>query len=56
VKGDGISNGMIGYVVDPDGGRDYEVTITNFSKELEEIAKQDLGAGAELNPQIIRIP
>jgi hypothetical protein len=56
VKGDGTSDGTTGYIVDPDGGRVYEVTITDFSKELEEIAKQDLGAGAELQPQVIRFP
>lgn len=56
VRGDGTSNGTTAYVVDPDGSRSYQVTVTDFSKELEEIAKQDLGAGADLNPQVIRYP
>lgn len=56
VLGDGTSSGSDAHVVDPDGGRTYQVSVTDFSKELEEIAIQDLGAGAELNPQVIRHP
>lgn len=54
VTGDGTFDGTTAWIVDPDGGRDYQESATNFAKELEEIAKQDLGHGSELNPQVIR--
>lgn len=54
--GDGSLDGTTALVVDPDGGRDYTETLTEFAKELEEIAKLDLGPGGDLNPQIIHFP
>lgn len=56
LSGDGTFGGTTARIVDPDGGRDYQSSIGNFAIELEEIAKQDLGAGEELKPQIIRFP
>lgn len=56
LNGDGTAAGTIASVVDPDGGVSYGTTVEQFSKELEEIAKQDLGAGADLNPQVIHFP
>lgn len=43
-------------IIDPDGGRSYGVSVSQFARELEEIARQDLGAGRELRPQIIHYP
>lgn len=40
-------------LIDPDGGRIYRETISRFGQEFEEIARQDLGAGHELRPQVI---
>lgn len=56
VLGDGTSDGTTAFIIDPDGARDYTETITQFAMELEQIAKDDLGAGAELDPQIIHYP
>lgn len=56
VTGDGTFGGTTARIVDPDGGRDYQKSVAAFATELEEIARQDLGAGAELRPQVIRIP
>ncbi|MFC5461920.1 papain-like cysteine protease family protein [Massilia niabensis] len=43
-------------IIDPDGGRSYGASVSHFALELEEIARQDLGAGQELRPQIIHYP
>ena len=56
VTGDGTFGGTTARVVDPDGGRDYQEPVADFATELEEIARQDLGMGAELKPQVIRFP
>lgn len=56
VTGDGTFGGTTAWIVDPDGGRDYQKSIADFATELEEIAKQDLGVGAELKPQVLRFP
>lgn len=56
VTGDGTFDGTTAVIVDPDGGRDYQESVADFARELEEIAKQDLGGGAEINPQVIHFP
>jgi hypothetical protein len=56
ISGDGSANGSNLSVIDPDGGRVYTIKVYDFAAELEAIARDDLGAGAELNPQIIRFP
>lgn len=43
-------------IIDPDGGRSYGEAVSQFARELEEIARQDLGEGHELRPQIIHYP
>ena len=43
-------------IIDPDGGQTYGKSVSQFARELEEIARQDLGAGQELRPQIIHYP
>jgi len=43
-------------VIDPDGGQSYGKSVSQFAHELEEIARQDLGAGQELRPQILHYP
>jgi hypothetical protein len=54
ISGDGTFDGSTAWVVDPDGGRDYQETVTQFASELEQIAIEELGAGNELYPQVIR--
>ncbi len=56
LTGDGTFSGTTARIVDPDGGNDYQKSVADFALELEEIAKQDLGAGEELKPQVIRFP
>ena len=56
MTGDGTFDGTTALIVDPDGGRDYTESVADFALEIEEIAKQDLGSGAELNPQVIHFP
>lgn len=55
VTGDGTSAGSTAWVLDPDGGKDYQSTMPKFSMELEQIAKEEIGAGQDLYPQIIRL-
>ena len=54
--GDGTFDGTTATLVDPDGGREYQQTVTELAKELEEIAREDLADGSDLNPQVIRLP
>jgi hypothetical protein len=56
ISGDGTEDGSRLAVIDPAGGRTYEVTVSRFAREMETIAQQDLGQGRELTPQIIRYP
>jgi hypothetical protein len=56
VTGDGTATGSTAWVLDPDGGRDYQITVAKFSMELEQIAKEEIGAGHDLYPRIIRLP
>lgn len=56
ISGDGTGDGSTAWVLDPDGGRDYQETVTQFAAELEQIAREEIGMGNELYPQIIRFP
>jgi hypothetical protein len=54
--GDGTFDGTIALIIDPDGARPYQESLTDFASELENIAKVDLSAGSDLNPQVIHFP
>jgi hypothetical protein len=54
--GDGTFDGTSAFVLDPDGGRNYQESLTDFASELENIARQDLPSGGDLNPQLIHFP
>lgn len=54
--GDGSFAGSTAWVLDPDGGRDYQITMAQFAEELEAIAREDLQNGIALRPQVIRFP
>lgn len=56
LSGDGTFDGTIAQIVNSDGGIDYQKSVADFAMELEEIAKQDIGTGGELKPQVIRFP
>ena len=49
----GSNDGTMLQIVDPDGDREYLESVTDFAKEMETVARQDLGAGNDLTPQII---
>ncbi len=52
ISGDGTGDGTILSILDPDGGRDYTETVTQFAAELEEIANLDFH-DPSLQPQVI---
>ncbi len=54
VTGDGTFAGSTAWVLDPGTGKMAQPPVKQFATELEEIAKEELGAGNELFPQIIR--
>jgi hypothetical protein len=56
LEGDGSPDGTMASVVDPDGGKSYQETVTDFATELENIARLDLSEGSDLNPQVIHFP
>lgn len=56
IVGDGTFDGSTAWVLDPDGGRDYQESMTKFAMELETIAREEIGLGNALYPQIIRFP
>lgn len=56
ITGDGTSDGSTAWVLDPDKGKDFQVNVTQFAKQLEEIAKEEISAGNQLFPQVIRFP
>lgn len=53
IHGDGTEGGSKLDIVDPDGGRSYSSTVAQFAIEMETIARQDLGAGRNLSPQVL---
>lgn len=54
--GDGTFDGTQATIVDPSGGREYQISLAELGAELEQIAKDDLAEGSNLNPQVIRLP
>ena len=51
--GDGSFDNTTAFVIDPDGGKSYQESLTQFATELENIARLDLPNGSDLNPQVI---
>lgn len=54
--GDGSPDATFLKIVDPAGGTEYSESITTFTKKFEDIARQDLGDGADLRPQVVHFP
>lgn len=54
VVGDGTFDNTKAYILDPADGKDYQSTMTQFAKELEVIARQEIDAGQDLYTQVIR--
>jgi hypothetical protein len=53
IKGDGTPNGTQFTIVDPADGKVHTETVTQFVKKFEQVAKDDMGVGAELRPQVV---
>lgn len=53
IKGDGTASGTVFSIVDPATGLAGTETIAVFSSKFEQMARDDLGAGAEIRPQVV---
>lgn len=53
VVGDGTFDNTKATILDPDGGKDYQSSMTLFARELENIARQEIDAGQDLYTQVI---
>lgn len=56
ITGDGTFDGSTAWVLDPDRGRDYQITVKEFATQMEKIARDELDAGGVLFPQVIHLP
>jgi hypothetical protein len=56
IFGDGTFDGTSLTIADPADGRIHTETVTVFAKKFEEVARQDLGSGGELRPQVVHYP
>lgn len=53
IKGDGSAAGTIFAIVDPADGESHSESVATFVKKFEDVARQDLGHGGELRPQVV---
>lgn len=53
VTGDGSFDHTQAWILDPDNGRDYQSSMTEFATELESIARDEVAAGRPLFTQAI---
>jgi hypothetical protein len=53
IAGDGTPDATFLTFIDPATGLETGESITVFTKKFEEIAVKDLGAGADLRPQVV---
>lgn len=53
VTGDGSFNKTQAWILDPDNGREYQSSMTEFATELENIARDEVAAGRPLFTQAI---
>lgn len=53
ITGDGSYDNTQAWVIDPDGGRAYQSSMTTFAIELENIARDEVSAGRPLFTQVI---
>jgi len=56
VTGLNDQGGPTAWVIDPDGGRAYSETLSQFAQEMETIARQEIKVGGTLFPQILHLP
>lgn len=53
IKGDGTAAGTSFKIVDPGDGAVHSETVETFLRKFEGVARQDLGTGGDLRPQIV---
>jgi len=53
IKGDGSATGTVFSIVDPATGTAGTETVAAFVAKFEQMARDDLGAGAEIRPQVV---
>lgn len=53
ITGDGSFDHTQVWILDPDGGREYQSSMTTFATELESIARDEVAAGRPLFTQAI---
>jgi hypothetical protein len=53
IVGDGSADATFLSIIDPAGGREYSESVSVFTKKMEDVARADLGDGAELRPQVV---
>jgi hypothetical protein len=53
ISGDGSPSGTFVTLLDPATGSKTSETIQSFTKKMEDIARADLGQGADLRPQVV---
>jgi hypothetical protein len=51
IKGDGTPDGTTLHIIDPDRGRESDMTIASFAKEMENVAKAD--KATDIRPMVI---
>jgi hypothetical protein len=40
-------------IIDPGDATEYNETVTNFMQKFDDVARQDLGDGADFRPQVV---
>lgn len=55
IAGDGTADGTFLSFIDPADGMMHSESVTTFVQKFEEVARQDLGDGADLRPQIVHL-
>jgi hypothetical protein len=53
IAGDGTPDATFFTLIDPATGMETSESVTTFVKKFEEIAKKDLGMGADIRPQVV---
>lgn len=54
IKGDGTPGGTTLRIIDPADGSESTVTVATFAKQMEDLAKLDLGSTGDIRPMVIR--
>ncbi len=53
LSGDGNPDTTFMDIIDPGDGTEYNETVTSFTQKFDDIARKDLGDGADFRPQVV---